>query len=67
MVAVEVVVVFVLAWHVFSCLPLCRAGHCENCEEPEEEPSPQPAVSSIQHDIDAPSLSEDESELLSSL
>ena len=37
----------------------------ENCEEPEEDSS-QPAVSSIQHDIDAPSLSEDESELFSS-
>ena len=41
-----------------NCLPL-RRGRCENCEE-----SSQPAVSSIQHDIDAPSFS-DESDLLS--
>ena len=48
-----------------NCLPL-RQGHCENCEEPEEDLIPQPVVSSVQHDIDVPSFSEDESELLSS-
>ena len=44
-----------------NCLPL-RRGRCENCEES----SPQPAVSSIQHDVDTPSVSEDESDYLSS-
>ena len=48
-----------------TCLPL-RQGHCENCKEPEEDLIPQPVVSSVQHDIDVPSFSEDESELLSS-
>ena len=48
----------------FNCLPL-HQGHCENCVEPEEDLSPQPTMSSIQHDIDVSSFSEDESELFS--
>ena len=41
-------------------------AHCKNCEEPMVDFIYQPTMNFIQHDINAPSFSEDESKLLSS-
>ena len=56
MVAIKIVGVFVLAWHVLIAYHSIKVIDGKNCEEPKEELFSQSAVSSIQRNCNAPSF-----------